>query len=289
MAQSASHQVGEKIGDFFEEIIIEFLGAALAEKENYYLDYKHPRPARNNDKILKGVDSEGNEHRLDIVVELNGSEDVFGKPKAYIETAWRRYTKHSKNKVQEISGAILPLVKTHAENMPFYAAILAGEFTKNSLDQLKSEGFFVLHFTYDEIAAVYEEEGVSIQWGEKTDAHALEQLSMQLSNISPEAKQRMKNAFISKYARKLERLCIELKESLEITITEVRITPVHGKTKTLATPKSAISYIVDYDEDSVQPIMRYEISIRYSNEQEYTMKCKTKRQAIQFLTKYVVE
>lgn len=289
MAYSASHQIGEQIGDFFEDIIIEYLRQIIAEEEDYYLDYKHPRLARNNDRILKGTDSEGNEHRLDIVIEHNGTETSLGKPKAYIETAWRRYTKHSKNKVQEISGAILPLVRTHAENMPFYAAILAGDFTKNSLDQLKSEGFYVLHFTYDEIASVYTEEGVSIRWNEQTDTQTLEQLSTQLSSISEEAKQRMKSSFIAKYAGKLERLRIELKESLEITITEVRITPVHGRTKTLSTPKTAINYIIGYDEESVQPIMRYEISIRYSNEQEYTMKCKTKRQAIQFLTKYAVE
>lgn len=45
------------------------------------------------------------------------------------------------DKVQEISGAILPLVETHAKNIPFYAAVLAGEFTENALDQLESQGF----------------------------------------------------------------------------------------------------------------------------------------------------
>ncbi len=287
MANSVSHKIGEQIGDFFESIIIEYLLPIIEEESDYYLDYNHPRPARNNEKILKGTDSEGNEHRLDIVIEYGGTEEIKGIPKAYIETAWRRYTKHSKNKVQEISGAILPLVRTYAENMPFYAAILAGEFTKNSLDQLKSQGFFVLHFTYDEIADIYAEEGISIRWNEKTTIEELEELSDYLANISENSKNRMKQSFISKYAKKLERLRIELKETLEIVITEVRVTPVHGKTKTLATPKTAINYIVKYDEESVQPLMRYEISIRYSNGQEYVMRCITKRQAIQFLTKYV--
>lgn len=286
MAYSASHQIGEQIGDFFEEIIIRYLSPIIAEEDNYYLDYNHPRPARNYERILKGTDSDGNEHRLDIVIEHGGSEESLGNPKAYIETAWRRYTKHSKNKAQEIAGAILPLVKTNAENMPFYAAILAGEYTKNSIDQLVSQGFFVLHFTYEEIAAIYDTEGVSIRWNEQTQISELESLSSQLAHLDNSAKERMAELFIDRYAGKLNRLRIELKESLEITITEVRITPVHGKTKTLGNPKSAISYIVSYDEDSIQPIMRYEISVRYSNGQEYTMRCRTKRQAIQFLTRY---
>lgn len=140
MAASPSHQLGELIGDFFELAIIKYL-SPIVSKHSYYLDYRHPRPARGNKREVIGIDHNGNKHKLDIVVEANGSEEVFGVPRAFIEMAWRRYVKHSKNKVQEIAGAILPLVETHANHMPFYAAVLAGEFTENSLVQLRSQGF----------------------------------------------------------------------------------------------------------------------------------------------------
>ena len=47
MATSPSHQLGEWIGDFFEVAIIQYLKPIVSQK-GYYLDYKHPRPARGN-------------------------------------------------------------------------------------------------------------------------------------------------------------------------------------------------------------------------------------------------
>ena len=289
MATSVAHQVGELIGDFFEAAIIRYLSPIIHNVGNYYLDYKHPRQARNNETILKGVDSDGNEHRLDIVIEKGGTEETFGSPKAYIEIAWRRYKKHSKNKVQEIQGAIMPLVRTYAAEIPFYAAVLAGEFTNNSLDQLKSLGFYVLYFTYEEISNVFLTEGISIQWQEHSSENELNSIADQLRAIDMEKRERLINTFICQQSAKLQRLTDELKEALEIVITEVRITPVHGRTKSLANIRSAVGFMIEYDEDTVQPLMRYEISIRYSNGQEYTMKCITRRQGIQFLNKYMTD
>ena len=98
MATSPSHQLGEWIGDFFERSIINYLQPIIIKK-GFYLDYRHPRAAREYKKEVIGIDKEGNKHKLDIVIEKNGSENTFGIPKAYIEMAWRRYVKHSKNKV----------------------------------------------------------------------------------------------------------------------------------------------------------------------------------------------
>lgn len=49
MANSPSHRLGELIGDFFEESIIEYL-KPLVNKKGFYLDYRHPRKARNGVK-----------------------------------------------------------------------------------------------------------------------------------------------------------------------------------------------------------------------------------------------
>lgn len=90
--------------------------------------------------------------------------------------AWRRYVKHSKNKAQEIAGAILPLVETYAKDMPFYAAVLAGEFTDNALTQLKSQGFYVLYFNYTEICSLFETVGLCIRLEERTSDAALQEI-----------------------------------------------------------------------------------------------------------------
>ena len=76
MATSPSHQVGEWIGDFFENSIINYLKPIIMKK-GFYLDYRHPRAARNYRKEVIGIDKEGNKHKLDIVIEKNGSENTF--------------------------------------------------------------------------------------------------------------------------------------------------------------------------------------------------------------------
>jgi hypothetical protein len=55
---------------------------------------------------------------LDFVLEKDGSVVTRGTPIAFIETAWRRYAKHSRNKAQEIQGAIIPLLETHRNYAP---------------------------------------------------------------------------------------------------------------------------------------------------------------------------
>lgn len=70
------------------------------------------------------IDGQGNTHDLDYVFELGGSDEQIGSPRAFIEAAWRRYTKHSRNKAQEIQGAILPLAERFHDCHPFLGAVL---------------------------------------------------------------------------------------------------------------------------------------------------------------------
>jgi hypothetical protein len=104
--------------------------------------------------------SYGNKHDLDYVLERGGTEDRLGVPIAFIESAWRRYTKHSKNKVQEIEAAVMPIALTFSRHQPFCGAVLTGEFTRNAMHQLESIGFGVLHIPYDSILAAFKELGI---------------------------------------------------------------------------------------------------------------------------------
>jgi hypothetical protein len=54
------------------------------------------------------LDLNKNKHDLDLVLERGRSADKPGIPAAFIETAWRRYTKHSRNKAPRNTGAIVP-------------------------------------------------------------------------------------------------------------------------------------------------------------------------------------
>jgi hypothetical protein len=125
------------------------------------------RPARSGKKV-SWIDSFGNSHDLDFVLERGGTAKQIGEPVAFIESAWRRYTKHSRNKAQEIQGAIMPLVATHKNFAPFIGVVLAGEFTEGALNQLKSLGFNVLYFPYDLIVKGFGKFGIDASSEENT-------------------------------------------------------------------------------------------------------------------------
>src|SRR5207249_3954484 len=166
MAESPSHQFGQVIGDILEAAVKPVL-QEFADKYNLYLDKQGPRPTRDGNKV-SWVDKNGNKHDLDFVLERSGTPRIVGTPVAFIETAWRRYTKHSRNKAQEIQGAILPLVMTHHKHAPFIGVVLAGDFTTGALNQLKSLGFRVLYFPYSTIVGAFAGVGIDAKFEENT-------------------------------------------------------------------------------------------------------------------------
>jgi hypothetical protein len=147
VALSPAHRFGQIIGELLEEAVRPML-QRVADEHDLFLDHKHPLAARNGRRKVAWKDDRGNEHDLDFVLEEGGSEAVIGKPRGFIEIAWRRYTKHSRNKAQEIQGAIIPLAETHRDARPFLGVVLAGVFTEGSLRQLRSHGFEVVYVPY---------------------------------------------------------------------------------------------------------------------------------------------
>src|SRR6266705_6679190 len=148
MAESPAHRFGQIIGELLESVILPQL-AAFCQKQGLYLDHqKRIRPARTGKKV-SWTDQYGNTHDLDFVIERDGTDEKVGTPLAFIESAWRRYTKPSRNKAQEIQGAIIPLAERYKNSSPFMGVVLAGVFTRGALTQLQSSGFCVLYFSYE--------------------------------------------------------------------------------------------------------------------------------------------
>lgn len=164
---SAAHALGEAIGKTFEDVAPSY-AKPIIEECGYYYDYKHPRPARNGNVKVVWEDINGNEHAFDFVAEEGGSEYEIGLPGAFIEVAWRKFSKHSKNKAQEISGAVLKVIDRYAHLSPFAGVILAGDFTDPALAQMRSEGFTVLYFPYDMIVGAFRTRGIDIEYDDST-------------------------------------------------------------------------------------------------------------------------
>lgn len=71
MAEAAGHKWGQFVGEYCESAIEPQL-QAFADKHGLFLDKKGPRPARSGKK-LRWVDTFGNGHDLDYVLERGGT------------------------------------------------------------------------------------------------------------------------------------------------------------------------------------------------------------------------
>lgn len=247
---------------------------------------RYYRPARKSKK-LTWTDLFHNKHDLDYVMERGGTESVIGSPVAFIETAWRRYTRHSRNKAQEIQGAVLPLLITHRNNAPFAGAILAGEFTEGALEQLRSQGFTVLHFTYEAVIAAFERVGIDAYFEDGTQTSEFSEKVEAWDALSPSQRQAVAEGLVDVNSDEVMQFMSKLRATITRQVESVRIMPTHGLLVEKTSIEEAINFIQEYSEDPTpHPFSRYEIEVLYNNGNEISGKFQDKDSAIQFLRDY---
>lgn len=284
MAISPSHKFGQIIGEILENTMIKYL-QEFADEHNLYLDTIGPRPARSGKKV-SWVDSFGNKHDLDFVLERNGSPETIGTPVAFIESAWRRYTKHSRNKAQEIQGAILPLATTHNHSAPFLGVILAGVFTDGALTQLRSRNFEVLYFEYSTVTQAFSDLGLDASFDEDTSAAEFNGKIKQWEEFKN--KEKVIDQLVAINQSKLDVFLSALRNSVNRYITEIRILPLYGNTQILSSVKEAISYLETEDFSNIQgdELVRFEIKVIYSNGDKIEANFSESSNALVFLSTY---
>lgn len=283
MAESPAHKFGQIIGDLLELAIEPHLHK-FTNKHKLYLDKKGVRKARPGKKVT-WIDSNGNKHDLDFVLERGGTETKIGTPVAFIESAWRRYTKHSRNKAQEIQSAILPLATKYQNSSPFIGVVLAGVFTDGALSQLESIGFNVLYFHYESVVKAFAKFGINAEFDEKTseaDFRKKIQLWNELTNKKGVAKELLK---LNKKA--VGEFLNSLSDSVSRFIEFVIILPLHGQENVSNNVMQAIDFLKRYSEDKSNfPLSRYEVIIKYNNGDRIEASFKDKKDSIRFLETY---
>lgn len=265
MARSPSHKFGQIIGNLLEELIEPFL-ADFATRNRLYLDYQeNPRTARKGKKVT-WVDPYGNVHDLDYVLERDGTNEATGTPVAFIEVAWRRYTKHSRNKAQEIQGAILPLAEKFQWSNPFLGAVLAGIFTDGSLEQLRSLGFHVLYFPYETLVAAFAAEGIDIQFDESTPDKAFRQCVKTIESASSATMQKIKNRLAATNQQQLDDFIASLTQRLDRMVEKVVVIPLYGRSTEFATIDDALRFLDQHRiYEGSGDFRKYEVLISFSN------------------------
>jgi hypothetical protein len=283
LAQSPTHRFGQIIGAFVEELPRKQL-EAVARKHRLYLDFKHARPARDGSISVCWSDYKGNAHDLDYVFEAGGSEEVLGRPKAFIEIAYRRYTKHSRNKAQEIQGAIGPLSDTYKDDHPFLGAILAGVFTDGSLTQLRSHGFSVLYFPFESIVTAFSKVGVDAFFDEDSPDSAVKAKVAACERLSPQEWEVVARTLKRVHRKEFEEFMGELDVSLKRSIKLVFVLALHGQGCEVRTVEQAIQFIEAYEETGkAREFVRYEVNVRYTNGDEIRGTFESKSEAVKFL------
>lgn len=281
MAESPSHQFGQIIGDVLEGALVPAL-QEFADRYNLYLDRRGPRPAREGSKVT-WKDKNGNKHDLDFVLERSGTPNTIGTPVALIETAWRRYTKHSRNKAQEIQGAIMPLVETYGTS-PFIGVVLAGVFTQGALSQLSSLGFAVAYFPYPSVIKAFSTVGIDAGSNEETPDKEFAAKMLRWKALSDAQKDRVRQELIRLNTEQITAFMLRLEEAVNRQVKSVRILPLHGNPMEWKTVNEAIRFIANYKEDSKPPsFCRYEVVIIYMNGNRISGEFGAKKEAIEFL------
>ena len=267
MATSPAHKFGQEIGLLLEEIIKPLL-AQFAAEHGYYLDSKGPRGKARPGKKVTWTDKYGNNHDLDFVIEKGGTPDTRGRPLAFIEAAWRRYTKHARNKAQEIQGALLPIAEKYHWDAPFLGAIIAGVFTEGAIAQMKSSGFHVLYISRQTIIKAFASTGISIDFDETTPDKEFKKCLRSLAALAPKQREKLKDNLKSQNTAEITRFMDELVSTLSRHVATILVTPLFGVSQEFDAPSKALQFLLatpDTTSGAKLPLNKINIIIRYSN------------------------
>ena len=285
MAQSQAHKLGEFLGSFFEYLMKEPI-QEFSEKYGLFFDSMGVRKTRKGKKVC-WTDIHDSKHDLDFVLEKGGSQTLVGDPVAFIELAWRRYTKHSKNKVQEISGAVDPICEKYKTMTPFKGAILCGFFTENSLEQLKNDDFHVLYIPFEKFARSFKNHGLDIDFDEKTKESEFKKKFSAVSKRSNRKKLELIRAdFLHNCNEEIKQFVRELDLYYNRRIKNISVLPLHGVRTEVLDIDNAIAFIKDYSALPVEQKLEYiDIVVTYINGSMIQCQFKSKEESIAFLEK----
>ena len=285
MARSPSHKFGQIIGNLLEDIMLPFLDEFCREADDLYLDHRSKeRPARRGRKKVSWQDKYKNVHDLDFVIEKGGTDYKLGYPIAFIECAWRRYTKHSRNKAQEIQGALLPLAETYWELRPFMGVILAGVFTDGAIQQLKSQGFEVLYIPYQYIVEAFKEQGINVEFDESTPDEEFAQVISRIEK-NKNVLEQVKHYLTNKLSEEIDRFMRVLENRIARTVEKVIIVSLYGETTVFDNIHDALKFLDQHNQKpmSILPFRGYHIIVRFANGDRVEADFESKQRAKEFL------
>ncbi len=165
--------------------------------------------------------------------------------------------------------------------------ILAGVFTVGAISQLKSLGFSVLYFSYQDVMASFQTIGIDAQFDEQTTDANFEAKIQKWEELSPEQHLKLITGLLETNVLETERFINTLRIMVNRSIETIRILPLHGILYQCETIQQAIQYLEDYPtEGIIYPLIRFEVEIKYSNGDTVNNSFTDKEMIIRFLNSY---
>lgn len=162
---SAGHKIGQMIGDWWEQYVIQPLLLDAADELDLFLDCRFvDRPARESKKIL-WQDGEGNSVDYDFVLEIGGTPDVRGVPVGFIESFWRRGARHSKDKARDDTNKLLPMRSTYP-TARFLSIAACGEFTQPAAEYVKTREVNLFFINKKSVIGAFSKTGIIIDYAD---------------------------------------------------------------------------------------------------------------------------
>ncbi|WP_433342150.1 hypothetical protein [Streptomyces sp. CA-253872] len=268
MADSPAHSLGQIAGYMMEQAFFEMI-LPVANEFDLFVDRQGLRPARGKRKKVTWVDDHDNKHDLDFVLERGGSPGTLGRPAAFIESAWRRYTKHSVNKAGEIANALVPLRRTFRFDRPFLGALVAGEWTQGGVTHMESQGINVLHLPVKTLVDAFKTEGIDFWFEETTPAAHMAAQVERWSSIGPAGRENVIKALRENAGTQFDAFATRLRDHLSRKVQSVMVLPLHGVARTAASVAEALTLLSGMRTAKPSPedleLLRIEIQVRYSN------------------------
>jgi len=192
---SAGHKLGLLIGDWFEQYFVLPLLSAAALKLQLFLDNRFVERAARGDKII-WQDEDGNSVDYDFVLEVNGTKTDKGVPVAFIESFWRRGSRHSKDKARDDSGKLMPMRETYP-TARFLGIVAAGDFTVPARELVRSRDIDLFYIPKDKIVGAFTKNELIVDYFDNASEQDKQRVSSIFeSHFSPEKKKAVADTLI---------------------------------------------------------------------------------------------
>jgi hypothetical protein len=268
---SAGHKLGQLVGDWFEQYFVLPMLEDVARRLMLYLDHRFQKRTARGDKLI-WRDEEGNAVDYDFVLELGGTDEQLGIPVAFLESFWRRGSRHSKDKARDDSGKLLPMRLVHP-TARFLGIVAGGDFTAPARELIRSRNIDLFFVPKEKIIDAFRAVKLEMDYPDRASEEVKNRLASEFDR-------KMKLATRKKAAKELCDLigrpaitsyAARVSAALGALPQEIRIGAMRSsKPKVFDTITEAAAFLDTPEFDFSAPAESYLYEITYSDGSEFS-------------------